>query len=118
MAYPAFPELHRGRRGYPFYGPELSQAPDMYVTEDVPVEEKTVYARFFLGESSWLVFETDKQAGEAFGFVILNGDARGAEMGYIDLMALEGVETASGAVIDRDLDWQPKPFREADPRRG
>ncbi|MGK3708843.1 DUF2958 domain-containing protein [Arthrobacter sp. IK3] len=116
MAYPTFPELHRDRRGYPFYGPELSAAPDLYATEEVPTEEKLVYARYFLGESVWMIFETDKQTGEGFGFVVLNGDTEMAEMGYIDIMSLEGVSTPGGVVIDRDLEWQPKPFGEVDPR--
>ena len=117
MAYPTFPELHRDRRGYPFYGPELSTAPDLYATENVSTEDKIVHARYFLSESSWLIFETDKETGEAFGFVILNGDAQNAEMGYIDIMSLEGVETPTGVVIDRDLEWEPKPFGEVDPRK-
>lgn len=116
MAYPTFPELHRDRRGYSFYGAQLSAAPDLYATDGVPLEDKTVHERYFLGESSWLIFETDKETGEAFGFVILNGDGQNAEMGYIDIMALEGVETPNGVVIDRDLDWEPKPFGHVDPR--
>lgn len=118
MAYPIFPELHRDRRGYPFYGPELSAAPDIYATESVPAEEKMVHARYFLGESSWLIFETDKETGEGFGFVMLNGDSQNAEMGYIDIMSLEGLSTPLGVVIQRDTEWQPRPFGEVDPRRG
>lgn len=116
MTYPTFPELHRDRRGYPFYGPELSSAPDIYDTDGVPLAEKIVHARYFLGESSWLIFETDKEAGMAFGFAILNGDAQNAEMGYIHIMSLEGEEDSNGVVIDRDLDWEPKPFGQVDPR--
>ena len=116
MAYPTFPEINRDRRGHPFYGPELSDAPDLYGTEEVPAEEKLVYARYSLGESEWMIFETDKLTGEAFGFVVLNGDTEMAEMGYIDVMALEGAVTPFGSIIERDRNWTPKPFGEVDPR--
>lgn len=110
-------ETNRERRGHDFYGPEFTQAPDLYGSDGVPSEEKTVYARYFHGQSEWFVFETNKNTGEMYGFVVLNGDTQMSEHGYTDLTELEGIVDKSGAVVERDLQWTPRKFADVDPRR-
>lgn len=116
-AFTAPAETHRVRRGHDFYGPELSEAPDLYATEDTAAAEKTVYAHYFLGGCDWWVMETDKTNGVAFGFAVLNGDTDNAEFGYITLEELENLLIGYGAVVERDLYWEPVPFGTVDPRR-
>ncbi len=104
------PEMNRDRRDHYFYGPELDNAPALYDTEDTPLADKMVVAHFSLRESQWWIFECDPSTGEAFGYACLNGDTMNAEMGYIDLPALESLNTAGGNVIMRTTNWEPKPF--------
>ena len=110
-------ETNRERRGHDFYGPELAQAPDLYGSDRVPSEEKTVHARYFHGQSEWFVFETDKKSGEIYGFAVLKGDTQMAEHGYADLEELERLVGDDGSIVERDLQWTPKKFGEVDPRR-
>lgn len=110
------PQLNRTRRGHDFFGPELHAAPDLYDTEEIPAEEKTVHAHYFIGGCDWWVLETDKESGIAFGFTILNGDIDSAEFGYTSLLELESVVTQRGFVIERDLYWEPVLFSTVDPR--
>lgn len=103
------PEINRELRDHAFYGTELINAPKIYDTEEIPLEAKMVVAHYFLGASEWWIFECDP-SGEAFGYACLNGDTQNAELGYIDLPALESLTTERGDVIQRSLNWEPKPF--------
>lgn len=117
------PELQRDIRGHEFYGPELREIPPLYATEEVPKDEKVVFARFFLSTSEWFICELDPETGIAFGFACLGGDTLNAEMGYVSLFELEGLvlgledvgpqHQSVSWVVQRDLSWTPKPLGEA-----
>lgn len=79
--------------------------------------------RYFLGESTWLVSEWD---GEdiVFGWAILNGDRRNAELGYTSLAELASVSVPVHVLItdtdvvvrirvELDESWTPIPLRDA-----
>jgi hypothetical protein len=71
-------------------------------------EAETVYLHYFLGSSDVWVLEKDAAAGveRVFAFSLLNGDARMAELGYLDLsqLILTGFEL--------DFHFSPKPLAE------
>lgn len=104
----SMPEINRGLRGYGFYD-GLESVPPIYSGEDTPLAEKMIHARYFYGASEWLIFE-GSESGEAFGWTCLNGDESMAEMGYVDLPALESLTLGNGDVIQRDVDWEPQTF--------
>lgn len=91
---------------------ELDKLPKLYETEDVPLEEKLIHLRFFLGESSWYVAEYD---GEDlfFGYVVLNGDTYNSEWGYFRLSELRELvllRVYGSLQVDTDLSWSPTRF--------
>ncbi len=71
-------------------------------------EAETVFLHYFLGSSDVWVLEKDAAAGveRVFAFSLLNGDARMAELGYVDLsqLILTGFEL--------DFYFSPKPLAE------
>lgn len=106
------PELNRQLRGHVFYGPDVRTAPPLYATEDVPKEEKTVVAHFFLANSEWWIMEVAQDTGIAFGYCVLGGDFQSAELGYVSLLELENISIDGWKVVERDLAWTPRPFSE------
>ena len=87
--------------------------PELYETENVPLEEKVMHRRYQIREIGfyWLVSELDKEGNLAFGYANLNDD-RFAEWGYISIQEL----LDNGAEIDRE--WKPCTFTEAMERIG
>lgn len=71
-------------------------------------EAETVFLHYFLGSSDVWILEkgADSGVGRVFAFALLNGDARMAELGYIDLsqLILTGFEL--------DFHFSPKPLAE------
>lgn len=93
--------------------------PELYSTERVPFDRKTIFQRYRLrrpvmGDGlfhdlrgfNWLLAELDKQEMLAFGYANLNDD-QNAEWGLVYLPDMMRV----GAVRDRR--WKPLPFPEA-----
>lgn len=112
-----FPELNRDKRGHDFYPSDAERAtyPDLYETEDVPLESKQIVAHFFTrgGVGEWWVVELERgneTALTAFGFA----DLGYREAGYFDLVALESLRIERAGqpdiVIERDLHWTPRPW--------
>lgn len=87
--------------------------PELYATEDIPVEAKTVYLHFFIGGSDWYICEYDGK-GLFFGFAILNGDLEMAEWGYISFGELVSIKVDGWLEIDRDLHWKRRPACEVE----
>jgi hypothetical protein len=82
--------------------------PELYETENVPLEEKVIHRRYQIREIGffWFVSELDKEGNLAFGYANLNDD-RFAEWGYISIQEL----LDNGAELDRD--WKPCTFTDA-----
>lgn len=113
---PGLPETQRERRGHPFYPAPGERLPALYSTEPTPVPDKLIVAHYFIGACDWWVAEYDPEDGRAFGFACL-GDPQGAEWGYVDLAELEPICVQGGlAVVERDMHWTPKTFKEIWPR--
>lgn len=75
--------------------------PDLYSTEDIPLEEKKFVAKYFhpFADWAWYLVEIDKEDGDlCFGYV----DGAFPEWGYFRLSELEDNN------VERDLYFTPK----------
>ena len=83
--------------------------PKLYSQDNVPTDEKMVYAKFFFpaGNWTWFVTEGEEEEGDyrMFGFVIGFEE----EWGYFSLNELEGV-SSSGLSVERDIYFEPGKF--------
>jgi hypothetical protein len=86
---------------------DLDKLPKLYETENVPLKDKIIHMRFFLGGSEWLIAEYDGN-DIFFGYAILNEDYESGEWGYISLLELTQLRIFPGIEVDRDLHWTPK----------
>ena len=90
--------------------------PALY-SQDGKGDEAIVYAKFFnpMGAATWFVTENDPESRMFFGFADLfgQGEAGGAELGYISLDELESLKLPFGLGIERDLHFTPKTLAEA-----
>lgn len=104
-------EVNCQRRGHDFLPgwDELTAIPPLYSTENVPVTDKIIHLHFFVGSCDWYIAELDVEDLRAFGYVNL-GDPNMAEWGYVPLDKLEAVRVGPGFVVERDLDWTPRPL--------
>tara|TARA_B100000378_G_scaffold104822_1_gene83800 strand:- start:1438 stop:1839 length:402 start_codon:yes stop_codon:yes gene_type:complete len=113
-------EQHRTLRGHDFMPDPtfLTHIPDLYATEEVPVEEKVVYIHYTIPASmlafDWWIVELELGTELAFGYACLNGDTQNAEWGYISLPELEEIVMRGSppALVERDLDFVPKKWSE------
>ena len=123
-------EKHRRERGHAFYPPadQLAQVPGLYGTEPVPTAEKVLHLHYFTGGCDWWIAEYDPASGDAFGYACL-GDPDNAEWGYSNLADLEALYSPGGIhrdptgagpvqisprlLVERDLDWTPRPVSAA-----
>ena len=119
MSKAPFPEVNRELRGHHFYPTDAERAsiPALYETEDVPLRDKFVYARYFVrnGVGEWHLFELeDGDITRRLAFAMC--DLGYAELGYVDIIALESlrVERPDGsiAIVERDVDFTPRPWSE------
>lgn len=121
-------EINRALRGYDFLPDErVAEHPALYSGEDIPVLEKVVHERFFIGApdseraSQWWLVEHDADSDVAFGFVVLNGDGSSGEFGtFAPRRELETLAVKVGddvLFVHRDLYWKPTLLGAAVPRR-
>lgn len=112
-----FPEINRDLRDHVFYPAKSEPIPALYATEDVPLDDKIVYAHFTVrgGIGDWFVMELDSDNPEqtlAFGW----GEITNGELGYFDLIALESLRIdrpgAPPVIVVRDTEWTPRPWSE------
>jgi len=84
--------------------------PPFYSSEDLELEEKMVYAKFFLADAqwSWYILELDKKSNTFFALV----DGLDQELGYVSLDELEQVRGHMGLRIERDLYFTPVKYGE------
>ena len=93
----------------------LSKLPKLYATDKTPAEEKTVVVKFFTPDSSWTWYavegEPEGDDFRFFGYV----DGMEGEWGYFMLSELESARGPFGLHIERDMYFDPKPFRDVIP---
>lgn len=83
--------------------------PAFYETEEIPIAEKIVQVKYFCpwGSLTWYGVEFDPKTNVFFGFEAIAG-----EWGYFSLNELAEITHSSGLKIERDMYFQPKPFKE------
>lgn len=81
-----------------------------YRSQDGLGDKAMVYAHYFYGQTDQFITETDFKDGNEFlfGFTILNGDTRFAELGAISLE-----ELVENKKIELDFYWEPVTLGEA-----
>jgi hypothetical protein len=108
-----FPEgqKYRQRRRYDFItSTMLSTIPALYATENLRLDQKMIYAHYFVAGCDWYVAELDPETGLAFGHADLGLGF--PEWGYFDLVEMESLLVSGWLVIDRELDFKPVTARE------
>ena len=82
--------------------------PEFYSSEDVELDDKIVYAKFFLADADWqwFVLELDKNSNTIFALV----DGLERELGYVSIEELEQVRGHMGLHVERDLNFRPIRF--------
>lgn len=93
--------------------------PPLYATEDIALDDKIVWAHFFTmgGRGDWWLMELDHEDDtylRAFGMARITD----LEPGYFDLTDLESLliqhDGRPPTIIERDLHWTPRPWREVE----
>lgn len=98
----------------------IDTMPASYETVGIDTPDKVIHLHYFLGRSDWYIIEKDKgnpeddfEAGltvggqyQAFGYVILGGDTKNSEWGYID------IEELITNNVQLDFHWEPVKFSE------
>ena len=84
--------------------------PSFYSSEEVELEEKMVYAKFFLADANWTwyILELDEESNTFFAFV----DGLDRELGYVSLDELEQVRGHMGLHVERDLYFTPVKYKD------
>lgn len=79
--------------------------PPFYSGEDVALEDKIVYVKFFLADANWTwyVLEYDKESNSIFALV----DGFEQELGYVSIDELEQVRGHLGLHVERDISFKP-----------
>lgn len=77
---------------------QLIEAMPTTYEQDAAGDEAVAYLHYFHGNTNCYILEKDREGGvlQATGFVILNGDAEMAEVGYVSIREL----TVAGAELD------------------
>lgn len=90
--------------------------PQLDTTDNTPFGEKTIYARLFaLGcAATWLIAEYCPDERVVFGYADLfgQGEAGGAEWGYVSIKELEELRFLGIPRVEVDAHFTPKPFKE------
>ena len=89
----------------------VEQIPELYETEDTPVEDKLICAHYFTGAADWYICELDRETGEMFGRCDLGLGF--PEWGYVRIQDLAMLQNRFGLPVERDLYFKkPKTARE------
>lgn len=99
------------RRGHKFFPPagELRAIPALYSTDGGGIDDKVIHLHLFCGACDWYVAEFDPKTGLAFGWAELLAGM--GEWGTFDLLEI-GELIVGPYVVERDLDWTPRPWKE------
>lgn len=85
--------------------------PKLYTTDGIPLDEKTVWVKYFSPYNGWTWYATefDKEDGIFFGLVI----GMEAEWGTFSLKEFQEVNDSKGfPIIERDLHFEPTKIKE------
>lgn len=82
--------------------------PALYSQEKTPLEEQTVYAKFFTPDSSWTWYATEYDPIEKMFFGLVDGFEK--ELGYFSLEELQTTRGKLGLPIERDKYFDPQPL--------
>ncbi len=89
----------------------IAEMPEVYETEDVELEDKIVYLRYFSKqkEKDWYIVEKDEadQQHKTWGFVTINRHIVNATWDFIDI---EAIKNENG--VELDLHFNPQKFNE------
>jgi len=82
--------------------------PALYATENVPLEQKVAYVKFFTPDSNWTWYglEYDPKTRTFFGWVV----GHEKELGYFSLDELESARGPMRLPIERDKWFSPTPL--------
>lgn len=89
---------------------DLNVIPDLYATENIKMDNKIVYAKFFTPDSNftWYLMELSKQDKDlAFGYVV----GLEKEFGYWSMSELESIKGKLGLNVERDTNFKPNEFK-------
>ncbi|WP_122893898.1 DUF2958 domain-containing protein [Arcobacter peruensis] len=84
--------------------------PNLYETENIKVDEKIVYVKYFTPDANWTWYVTEYSKTEKIFFGYVNGNY--PEWGYFALEELEQVTGPLGLKIERDLHFEPTKFKD------
>lgn len=81
----------------------INSLPKLYETESIPLEEKTIVAKYFnpAGDGTWYVIEGEEQGDDFIFFGLI--DLHGKDFGYFSLKELESIRFPWGLKIERDI---------------
>lgn len=86
--------------------------PLLYVTDNIPLEDKIVICKFYLPRTywSWYIFEGQPEDDDFCFFGMVHGHER--EMGYFYLSELNSIYETLGLTILRDPNVFKIPYRQ------
>ena len=89
-----------------------AQMPQLYTTENVPLEDKVVVAKFFIPDSNWVWYavEGSPENDNFLFFGLVNGFER--EWGYFSLNELTSFRGPLGLPVERDLYFTPQTIKQ------
>ena len=96
---------------------KLNRIPKLYETKNIPLKHSWIYLWFFIGSSSWYICEYDKDSGDFFGFVIINGDYQNAKWGYFNYQELKDIKIYDNGFpieIENETNWEVRPAIEVE----
>lgn len=86
--------------------------PKLYSTEEIPLDEKVIAAKFFTPDSNWTWYAVEGQQDKSdylfFGLV----DGFEKEWGYFSLRELESLRGPLGLPVERDLHFSGKKIKD------
>ncbi|PRS16482.1 DUF2958 domain-containing protein [Bacillus paralicheniformis] len=91
----------------------IENTPGLYETEETPIGEKVVTAKYFAGVFTWYMTEYDPKTKIAYGYVDNLSDPMLSEWGTFSIQEFEDYnKTNSFPMIERDLYFDPVKFKE------
>lgn len=97
-------------RGHSLFPNNFHAIPDLNGTDETVPQDKELWVKYDLDETSWYVVEMDKNSYEMFAMSITKNQE--PTWGYVNLVHLSEFRDSSFVVVERDLFFKKKTFRE------